>query len=104
MDHDGRVSRIPALAVVSVSWPDAVNGGFELLGAPFVLMSLIKVLRSKDSSGVSYVTVLFFSLWGYWNMFFYPHLGQWLSFIGGVAVTLANTAWMIAVFYYRGER
>jgi hypothetical protein len=87
-----------------MNWPDAVNGGFELFGAPFVLMSLIKVIREKDSSGVSYITIMFFSSWGYWNLFFYSHLGQWLSLFGGVAVTLANTAWMIAVFYYRRKR
>lgn len=87
-----------------MSWPDAVNGAFELLGAPFVLVSLIKVIRNGDSSGVSYLTLLFFSAWGYWNTFFYPHLGQWLSFIGGVSLALANTAWVIAVFYYRRRR
>jgi hypothetical protein len=87
-----------------MNWPDAVNGGFEILGAPFVLLSLIKLLRERDASGVSLVTLLFFSSWGFWNLFFYSHLGQWWSVCGSVTSTLANTAWAIAVFYYRGKR
>lgn len=87
-----------------MSWPDAVNSVFEFLGTPFVLVSLIKVIRNKNSNGVSYLTLLFFSVWGYWNMFFYPHLEQWLSFTASIALALTNTAWMVAVLYYRKGR
>lgn len=87
-----------------MSWPDAVNSVFEFLGTPFVLVSLIKVIRNKNSNGVSYLTLLFFSVWGYWNMFFYSHLEQWLSFTASIALALTNTAWMVAVLYYRKGR
>lgn len=76
--------------------PDLVNGTFELVGG-FVLWANVQQIR-KDKmvrGALSWVT-LFFTLWGYWNLFYYPHLNQWLSFIGGLNIVAANTTW----FYY----
>lgn len=81
-------------------WQDAVNGVFEFMGAPMVLMSIIKLHRDKKVRGVSLFPVVFFSSWGYWNLYYYSHLNQVCSWIGGMCLVVMNTVWMVQLFYY----
>ena len=86
-------------------WPDFVNGAFETAGGFFICLSIRNLHRAKVVRGVSWVHVAFFSSWGYWNLFFYPHLDQWLSFWGGAFLVAANTAWLLQIaFYLHRER
>jgi len=86
-----------------MSIQDIVNGGFEILGAPFIILSIIKLHKEKVVRGVNWLHVGFFSLWGFWNLYYYPHLGQWVSFWGGVFLTLANTGWLVQLIYYSNK-
>lgn len=83
-----------------VIWPDIINGCFELFGAPFILMSFFKLIRDKKVRGVNWCHVTFFTVWGLWNLFYYPSLNQRCSFIGGVGIVITNTVWLIAILYY----
>ena len=82
------------------NWQDCVNGIYELMGAPFILMSVIALHRAKKVRGISWLHVLFFSSWGYWNLYYYPHLNQWWSFVGGLALVAVNTFWLGQILYY----
>lgn len=53
-----------------IAWADAINGAFEAVGAVF-------------------------TVWGVWNLAYYPALGQWLSFVGGVVLVAGNLAWVV---------
>ncbi len=79
---------------------DLVNSLFEFCGAPFILVSVFKLHKDKVVKGVSWVHVLFFTLWGFWNLYYYPFLGQWLSFYGGIAIVSANAIWVGLLMYY----
>lgn len=81
-------------------WQDSVNGLWEVLGGLFILLSVLKLLRDKQVRGVSWIHVLFFTVWGHWNLYYYPHLGQWVSFCGGMGVMLTNTVWLLLLLYY----
>jgi len=83
-----------------MSWQDIVNGSYELLGAPFIFLSVIKLYKEKSVKGVSWVHACFFSTWGIWNLYYYPHLGQWCSFVGGIAIVVVNTLWLGQLIYY----
>lgn len=83
-----------------IHWQDLVNGIYEFMGAPFIFMSILKLFKDKKVRGVSWIHVLFFSSWGYWNLYYYPHLNQWCSFAGGVCLVIANTIWLFQIFYY----
>jgi hypothetical protein len=85
-------------------WQDQLNGMFELMGGLFILLSCIKLYKDKKVKGVSYIHVTYFTLWGYWNIHYYPHLGQWMSFAGSLAVTLVNTIWLAMMLYYRRSK
>lgn len=83
------------------TWPDIVNGLYEFLGAPFIVLSILRLAKDKKVHGVSWVHVGFFTSWGFWNLFYYPHLGQWCSFAGGVAIVVANSFWLGQLIYYK---
>jgi uncharacterized membrane protein YfcA len=84
-----------------MSWSDLANGCFELVGGFMILLNCLKLYRDKKVLGVSLLPTLFFTSWGLWNLFYYPHLGQWLSFTGGLLIAAANFVWLYLALYYR---
>lgn len=90
---------MPALQIV-VSWPDLVNGLFELIGGLLICLSIRRLHIDKEVKGVSALPTAFFTSWGYWNLFYYPSLSQWASFVGGCVIVAANTAWVLQMLYY----
>jgi hypothetical protein len=82
---------------------DLINGAFEALAGLFVLNHCRAVLKDKAVAGVSVVSVVFFSAWGFWNLYYYPSLGQVWSFYGGLLIVFANIAWVFLLLKYRGN-
>lgn len=72
-----------------------INGLFETCAALAIFLHIIKLIHDKKHAGVSIIATIFFTTWGAWNLFFYPHVGLWWSFIGGTFVFGANTAYVI---------
>lgn len=83
-----------------MTWQDAINGFFEAGMSLFICLSIRKAYQDKVVRGVSVVHVSFPWCWGLWNLYYYPHLEQWLSFWGGVAVVTANGIWLAQLIYY----
>jgi hypothetical protein len=86
-----------------MSLPDVINGGFEALGFFAVMFSCIRLMRDREVKGVSLVTTSFFTSWGFWNLYYYPHLGQSLSGAAAAAVCAANLFWCALILRYRGR-
>ncbi|MFP3422517.1 hypothetical protein R0K19_24410, partial [Bacillus sp. SIMBA_161] len=82
-----------------MDWPDYVNGAFELSGTFFISLSIWQVLKDRVVKSVHWGMVLFFSSWGFWNLFYYPHLDQMASFIGGIGIVAANTTYLLLLIY-----
>ena len=83
--------------------PDIVNGLFELLGG-FALWQNVKRIRTdKQCRGVNWQVTLFFTSWGFWNLFYYPSLDQWFSFAGGLNIVAANFVWLSYAIKYRNN-
>lgn len=79
---------------------DLVNGTFEFVGSIMLWLNVRTLYQDKGYLGINWGVTAFFASWGYWNMYYYPSLGQWLSFAGGCSITLANTVWLSMMFYY----
>lgn len=77
-----------------MGWPDLINGGFELFGAAFTWRNYQQLRRDRQVHGVYWPTTAFFAAWGLWNLVYYPTLGQWASFFGGVLLVAGNVAWV----------
>ncbi|MFW6130504.1 MAG: hypothetical protein ACOC56_04900 [Atribacterota bacterium] len=80
--------------------PDLINGVFELFGGFFIYLSVKKLFNDKKVRGVSFIHVGFFAAWGFWNLYYYPHLNQIASFIGGIFIVIMNTLYLIQLIYY----
>lgn len=84
--------------------PDLINGGFELLSSAMMVPSIIRAWRARKITGVHWTMPVFFVLWGVWNIFYYPHLGQWFSLLGAIMLLITNSLWLMLVvaFYSDG--
>jgi uncharacterized membrane protein YfcA len=84
---------------------DNINGVFEAVGGLFIFLNVLKLHKDKKVRGVSWVSIVFFTLWGYWNLIFYPAIGQMTSTLFAGLTALVNTAWLAQILYYnRKER
>src|SRR5690606_32132762 len=83
-----------------MKWPDLVNGLFESCGGLFIWLSIRKLEQDKVVAGISWVHMLFFTAWGWWNIVYYPLLGQWLSFLGGVIIVMTNSWYLNRLIHY----
>lgn len=80
--------------------PDGINGTYELCGGLFLYANCYRLFKDKEIKGVSILSTAFFCSWGYWNLYYYPSLSQWLSFCGGLMIVSANTLWVALAIYY----
>lgn len=83
-----------------MSWADTVNGFYEMVGGIFMLVNCVKVYKDKQVKGISLASAAFFCSWGYWNIYYYPSLHQWVSTLGAILMTLFNTIWIVMAIYY----
>lgn len=79
---------------------DHINALFELAGAAFVWLNVYTIYQHKYVAGVTFQAAAVFMLWGFWNLFYYPHLGQYWSAIAAIILALGNAAWFVLAIYY----
>lgn len=84
--------------------PDCVNGMFEALGGVALCANIVQLVRDKQVRGIHWGSTIFFTSWGAWNVYYYPHLGQWASFAGGLFIAACNVVWLALRLRYRGNR
>lgn len=83
---------------------DLINGSFELISGIISLINIKQLIKDKTLKGISWIPTFFFTLWGMWNLYYYPSLGQTLSFIGGLGIFITNAIWLILVLYYKTKQ
>jgi uncharacterized membrane protein YfcA len=83
--------------------PDLINGLFEFIGGLSVLNNCRILFRDKQVKGVSIFSTVFFTSWGFFNLWYYPSLDQWMSFAGGLIICVANALWIFLAAHYRIE-
>jgi hypothetical protein len=84
--------------------PDLVNGSFELLAGVVSLANCRTLHHDKKVQGVNPYVTVFFTGWGFWNLYYYPSLNQWLSFYGGLSIVGVNMLWLGMLLYYKRKR
>ena len=85
---------------------DIINASFEAMAGLMVANHCRVLLRDRTIRGVSLLAVAFFTIWGAWNLYYYPALGQTLSGACAVIVTAANATYLALAlkFKARAER
>ena len=84
--------------------PDLVNGVLEFIGSAFIWMNVVRLHRDRQAEGVFWPTTAFFTLWGCWNLYYYPSLGQWVSFCGGLLIALGNLTWVALLAWFAWKK
>ena len=80
--------------------PDLINGIFEFSGGFFVLNHIRVLLKHKAVAGVSILSNVFFTSWAIWNIYYYNHLDQLLSWYGGMFLGSMNVVYVSLQIYF----
>lgn len=80
---------------------DLGNALFEFVGAAFLCADAYRLAQDKCLRGVYWPGRVFFTLWGFWNVVYYPAIGQGLSFLAGLCVVAVNCLWCVLAWRYR---
>lgn len=80
---------------------DLINSLFESGGAIVTWLNAYKLYKDKEIKGVFWPIWIFFSLWGVWNLYYYPSVGHMLSFYAGIFLVTGNIIWVIQAMVYR---
>ena len=83
---------------------DTINGTFEAVGSLAVWFNVRQLLKDKFVAGCRWELSSFFTSWSAWNLYYYPHLGQWMSLVGGLSLCAANAVWFSLALYYTQGR
>lgn len=88
-----------------MNWTDTVNALWELAATGFVLLNVARTHKAGGTAGVSRWNQLYFTLWGVWNLVFYPFNDHWMSAAAGACVAAANALWLAqCLFWDRKEK
>lgn len=80
--------------------PDLINACFEACGGLAVFDNVRMLLKHKTIRGSSIKTSAFFTSFGVWNLYFYYHLTQWISWAGSGVLCVGNVIWFVLALYY----
>jgi len=80
--------------------PDIINGTFECLAGVFQASNCWRLFKDKVVHGVNWQVTAFCVVWGCYNIYYYQHLGQTVSWYGGLVVLAANAVWVAAALHY----
>jgi len=83
--------------------PDICNGLFELIGSVFMWKNVAQLHKDKQIRGSYWPAWVFFALWGIWNLWYYPSLNQWMSFLGCTSLASGNVVWCLMAWKYRNK-
>ena len=83
---------------------DLINVLFEVGSGLLSLMNVYILYKHKELKGISWIPTMFFTMWGCWNLYYYPSLNQTISFIGGIIIFVVNIIWLYLVFYYKFKK
>lgn len=80
--------------------PDLVNAAFEALGGFIILLNVRRILKDRLVRGADWRVMAFFTAWGLWNLYYYPHLGQWWSFAAGTWIAVVNAVYLALMVHF----
>lgn len=80
--------------------PDVINGCFEGVGSILIWLNVFRLAQDKTVKGSNWWVMIFFASWAVFNLYFYPHLGQEWSFLGGLSMFVAEFVWVVMAYYY----
>lgn len=84
-----------------MNWMDVGNAVFECSGGLFVALNAWDIWKKKAVAGQTLTALFFFTMWGIWNLFYYPSQNQWWSTVGAWSIMIVNSVQIYLVFRFR---
>ena len=80
---------------------DQINSGFIFIAALFYVLNLFKLIKDKDVKGISKLSIVFFSLWNIWTLFFFLMVTEfWWTITAYIIVSVLNVTYIILMIKY----
>jgi len=80
---------------------DQINSGFIFVAGIFYVLNLLKLIKDKDIKGISKLSIVFFSIWNIWTLFFFLMVTEFWWTIGAyIIVTVLNVVYIILMIKY----
>ena len=84
---------------------DQINSGFIFVAALFYVLNLFKLMKDKDVKGISKVSIMFFSFWNIWTLFFFLMVTKFWWTIGAYGIVAAlNVVYIILMIKYTRKK
>ncbi|HAI17539.1 MAG TPA: hypothetical protein DCM10_05685 [Xanthomarina gelatinilytica] len=84
---------------------DQINSGFIFVAGIFYVLNLLKLIKDKDVKGISKLSIVFFSIWNIWTLFFFLMVTEFWWTIGAyIIVTVLNVVYIILMIKYTREK
>jgi hypothetical protein len=74
---------------------DLVNALFQTGAALGSWLNYFVLKKDRYVRGTYWPLYLVFVGWGWWNVFYFSFLGQWLSFFTNILTLVGNMAWLV---------
>ncbi len=81
--------------------PDLINASFEMGASVIIWINVYRILKDKKVMGLAWKSWIFYSMWGFWDFYYYTHLNQPISFWAAVILSVGNVTWVSLAFKYR---
>lgn len=80
---------------------DLFNGVMEFIASLFIFHSCYCLYRDKKVHGISVPSIVFFTSWSIWNVYYYYQLNQPYSFYLSLLIPFFNIIWISLFIYYK---
>jgi len=80
---------------------DQINSVFIFVAGVFYALNLITLIKDKDVKGISKLSIIFFSVWNLWTLFFFVQTSEfWWTIAAYVIVAILNVIYLFFMFKY----
>ncbi len=80
---------------------DYINAIFEFGAILGIYGHIFQIKKDKVVKGTYIPTVVFFTSWGFWNIYYYPSLQQWFSALAGSILAILNCYYVYLLLKYK---
>jgi hypothetical protein len=88
--------------LLNVEFLDGVNSAFISIGGWLVFLNCWQLFKDKLLSGVSIISLVFYTVWGMFNAYYYLTLGKFEPMWAEVFISVGNLCYLyMAVKYNR---
>jgi hypothetical protein len=83
-----------------MEYADLINCLYEFVIGILIINNCRVLYHDKSVAGVSIVSTIIFATSGVWNLYYYPSLNQWASFIGDIFIISSNILYIVLLIKY----